>query len=218
MKVCCHDDLYGIEVQDPSLFQDDTASWVRIVHGVGKYVTDSMLTKEVDDIASEKPIAKARPRRKPTVTVTSVSIPVLERKWVDIETQRSHDQKCFEMSEAVTPDCYDMIKQSFEEATELSSTMTSSNSARRRSSMVLRYGLLEDWITTLAKGGGAKNKFQYRLNPNSANQFLYLRGIQGTMPAKMITNRRFLFRPPIPVKTTVNGDGAYAVVCVCLCL
>ena len=46
------------------------------MNGVDKYVTESMLTKEEDDIASEKPIAKARPRPKPAITLTSVSIPV----------------------------------------------------------------------------------------------------------------------------------------------
>ena len=57
-----------------------------------------MLTMKEDDMASSKPIAKARQRQKPTVTLTSVSIPVLERKWIDIETQRSHDQQCYEVS------------------------------------------------------------------------------------------------------------------------
>ena len=44
IKVCYHDDRYCIEVQIPSLFQDSTVSWVRIVNGVDKYVTESMLT------------------------------------------------------------------------------------------------------------------------------------------------------------------------------
>ena len=38
--------------------------------------------------------------------------------------------------------------------------------------------LLEDWISTLPKGGGAKKK-QFCVNPNSSNQFLYFRAIQG---------------------------------------
>ena len=42
-----------------SLFQDRTASWVRIVYSVDKYETESILTKEEGDIASVKPIAKA---------------------------------------------------------------------------------------------------------------------------------------------------------------
>ena len=77
IKVCYHDDRYSIEVQIPSLFEDNTASWVRIVNGVEKSVTEPMLTKKEEDIASVKPIAKARPRQKPIVTLTSVSIPVL---------------------------------------------------------------------------------------------------------------------------------------------
>ena len=79
----------------PSLFKDNTVCWVGIVNGVDRYVTESMLTKEKEDIASGKPTAKARPRQKLTVTFTSVSIPVLEKKWIDIETHRSHDHKCF---------------------------------------------------------------------------------------------------------------------------
>ena len=70
IKVCYHDDQYSIEVQIPSVFEDNTASWVRIVNGVDKYVTESMLSKKEEDIASGKPIAKARPRQKP-VTLTS---------------------------------------------------------------------------------------------------------------------------------------------------
>ena len=44
-----HDDRYSIEVQIPSLFEDNTASWTRIVNGVDKSVTESMLTKKEED-------------------------------------------------------------------------------------------------------------------------------------------------------------------------
>ena len=60
-------------------------------------------TAKEEDIASGNPIAEARPRQKPTVTLTSVSIPVLERKWIDIETQRSHDHKCHGVSKSNHP-------------------------------------------------------------------------------------------------------------------
>ena len=76
-----------------------------------------------------------------------------------------------------SPDCCHMINQSLEEATERSTTVTSSKSAGSRSST--SHWLLEDWISTLAKGGGAKKRFQYCVNPNSSNQFLYLRAVQG---------------------------------------
>ena len=46
IKVCPHEDQYTNEVLVKSLFQDRTASWVRIVNGVDKYVTESMLTRK----------------------------------------------------------------------------------------------------------------------------------------------------------------------------
>ena len=72
------------------------------MNGVDKFVTESMLTKEEEDTASGKPTAKARPRQKPTVTLASVSFLVHERRWRDMETQRSNDHTCFEVSKAVT--------------------------------------------------------------------------------------------------------------------
>ena len=102
-------------------FKTEPLSSVRIVGGIDKCVTVSMLTKEEEDIASGKTIAKARPRQKPTVTLTSISILVRERKWIDIETQRSNDQTCLTWQKPLP-----------EELTEQSSTMTSSNSAGRR--------------------------------------------------------------------------------------
>ena len=177
IKVCCRDDRYNIEVQIPSLLQDHTVSWVRTVNGVDKYVTESVPTAKEEDTAAGKPIAKTRPRQKPTETLTSVSIPVTARKWINIETQRSHDHKCYEVSKAITR------------------LLRHDRSVPRGSDGAIRCGdiieeckmekidgasqwLLEHWTSTLAKGGGIKKRFQYCLNPNSANQFLYLRAIQ----------------------------------------
>ena len=134
IKVCRHDDRYSIEVLVQSLFQDRTASWVKIINGVDKYVTESMLTKGGEDMAN------ARTREKPTVTLTSVSILVRERKWIEIEIQRSQVFWC------VTSH-YRLLRhdqnQSLEGRTEQSSTMTSSWSAGGRSSTTLRSGHLK---------------------------------------------------------------------------
>ena len=59
-EACYHDDRYSIEVQIPSLFEDNTVSWVRIVNGVDKYATESMLTKKEEDTGSGAPIAKSK--------------------------------------------------------------------------------------------------------------------------------------------------------------
>ena len=72
-----------------------------------------------------------------------------------------------------------MINQSLEEATERSTTVTSLTSAGSRSSTTFRNVYLKIGYQTLAKGGGAKKRFQYRVNRNSPNKFLHLRAIQG---------------------------------------
>ena len=38
---------------------------------------------------------------------------------------------------------------------------------------------IDKWISVLAEGGGQKKRFQYCLNPNYPQKFLYLRAIQG---------------------------------------
>ena len=125
-----------------------------------------------------KPIAKARPRQKPTVTLTSVSIPVRERIWIDIETQRSHDHKCYEVSKAITRLLrHDQsVPRGSDGAIHYSDII---DECRKKKFDDASQRPLEDWITTLAKGGGAKKIFQCCMNPNSCNQFLYLRAIQG---------------------------------------
>ena len=43
-KVCLHQERYGIEILIESLFRDGTASWVRNVNGINKYVTETTET------------------------------------------------------------------------------------------------------------------------------------------------------------------------------
>ena len=119
---------------------------------VDKYVTESMLTKEEEDIASGKPIAKARPRQKPSVTLTSFSIPVLERKWVDLETKRSHDHKCFEVSKATTRLLrHDQtVRRGVDGAIQHSDIIEECNKKKKFDGA--SQWALEDWISTLAKG------------------------------------------------------------------
>ena len=49
IKVCHHEDRYGIEILVESLIR---ASWLRIVNGIDKYVTESMQIKEEEHRAS----------------------------------------------------------------------------------------------------------------------------------------------------------------------
>ena len=63
IHVCHHEDRYSTEIQIRSLFQDSTASCVRIVNGVEKHVNQTTETIEDEEHrALEKAGAKARPR------------------------------------------------------------------------------------------------------------------------------------------------------------
>ena len=56
--------------------------------------------------------------------------------------------------------------------------MTSSKNAVERFDDASQWSR-EEWLLSLAKGGGAKKRFQYCVNSNSPNQFLCFRAIQG---------------------------------------
>ena len=61
------------------------------MNGINKYVTETseeILVESVEHRAAEKLVAKAKPRPKLAVTLSSVSIPIRERKWPDINPER----------------------------------------------------------------------------------------------------------------------------------
>ena len=93
-KLCRHQDRYGIEILVESLFRDGTASWVLIVNGVNIHVTETTETTENTEHRAGKPVAKARPRLKPAVMLSSVCIPVRDRKWIDINPEKYY-HACF---------------------------------------------------------------------------------------------------------------------------
>ena len=71
------------------------------MNGVEKYVTETTETIEDEEHrALGKPIAKARPRMKSTITLTPVSVPLRERKWVDVNPE-SYDHECYVISKAM---------------------------------------------------------------------------------------------------------------------
>ena len=72
------------------------------MNGVDKYVSETTETIEDEDQrAFGKPIAKARLRMKSTIALTPVSVPLRERKWVDVNLG-SYDHECYIMSKAMT--------------------------------------------------------------------------------------------------------------------
>ena len=86
-----------------SLFRDGTVSWVRIVNGIYKYVTEMSETisfENVEHRVTGKPVAKAKPRPKPVVTHSPISIPLRDRKWTDVSPEKFRED-CFAVSKTI---------------------------------------------------------------------------------------------------------------------
>ena len=67
---------------------------------------------------------------------------------------------------------------------------------------------LNDWISILAKGGGAKKRFQYCLNPNSFRHTLYFRAIQGHsggIAAILSCKTMYCYRKDLLSTSTTSG-------------
>ena len=70
------------------------------MNGINKYVTETLEEIPVASVekgGTGKFVAKAKPRPKPTFTLTPVSIPYHERKWIDVDPGK-FSQGCFEVS------------------------------------------------------------------------------------------------------------------------
>ena len=78
------------------------------------------------------------------------------------------------------PDCYDMMKIFIGKPTEQSNMkILLKISTKEKKFEGASQWLLNDWMSFLAKGGGAKKRYQYCLNPNSSRHISCFRAIQG---------------------------------------
>ena len=102
---------YGVEIRIDSVNKDNSHSWVRLSHGLNKLVTD-LIDKEYDDNEREtsetktevfalktevfaferRSKVKAKPRRPSTTCSSTKTVPIRERKWIDIELGAQSDQ------------------------------------------------------------------------------------------------------------------------------
>ena len=93
---------YGIEIRIWSVNQDNSQSWVRISFGTNKYVIDSnhnnteIPADPLEDLTSQTSVkviagrskAKTKPQKRESVD-TPTTIPMHERRWIDIEPGES---------------------------------------------------------------------------------------------------------------------------------
>ena len=178
VKVCDHQGRYSVEIMIEPLFRDRTVSWVRIVNGINKYVTETseeIPVASVENRGTGKLVAKGKPGPKPILTVScvySLSWTKMDRRWTrKIQSRLFWRVKIHE--HIVTTWCtvqreddalvrFDDLAEKFKAKFACTSQWP-----------------VEAFITLLAKGGGQKRRFQCCLNPNSSEHFLYFRAIQG---------------------------------------
>ena len=111
------------------------------------------------------------------MTLSSVSVPLRERKWIDIIPEKyQHD--CFLVLKTMTRLLrYDQSVPREDDGAVLFDDVLE-EFKKKKSTGALQWSV-GDWISILAKGGGPKKRFQSCWNPNSSKHFLYLRAIQG---------------------------------------
>ena len=162
-----------------SLFGDKTCSWIRIVNGINKYVTEMSDETHVESIGEKstgKPGAKARPRQTSNSTLSLVLIPYRERKWIDVEPGTLH-HNCLEVSKLMIRLLRhdDSANREDDGAVKIEDLASIFRSRITSSSC----WSIRTWLSFLQIGGGIKKRLQYCVDPNSPGTFLYLRAMQG---------------------------------------
>ena len=180
---------YGIEIRIESVNQDNSQSWVRISYETS-HNTWSILFKttqkflqihkkrQVPQTSTNVVAARSKAKEKPQPRVlvgTTATIPIHERRWIDIEPSRT--KSCF--------------VRSLEESNRSSSTQSNVTARTRWSNwisqnqilifeiIIHKYRLWSDdrWKGCLAAGGGSKRRYQYC--SDNLGTILYLRALQG---------------------------------------
>ena len=150
-----------------SPFGDGTRSWVRIVNGINKYVTEMSEETQIEDIgeSTEKPVAQARPKQTPSSTFSSTTIPVPyhERKRIDVEPGR-FDKSFLEVSKLIRLLRHDdTVPREDDGAVKFQDLASIFRSEFTPSS----HWTIRTWRSFLQRRGGIKKRFQYCVDPSS---------------------------------------------------
>ena len=193
VTTCCLQVECGVEIRIESINKDHSHSWVRISHGLNKLVTD-LSNKEHDEdneqetsemqfegCASKSNVlafasrskAKAKPQKRDSASSSTRTIPIGERTWTDVAPGKQSVSD-YPVSKKLT-------------------TLLRHCSLPREDDGAIEFWRLKDhlrnyfvhsqhwsdekWKSTMTKGGGNKNIFQYCTDPSG--EILYLRALEG---------------------------------------
>ena len=178
---------HGIEIRIWSLSQDNSHSWVRISYGTNKYVVDSNhnnteapadLPEQQASQSSVKVIAarskaKAKPQKRETVDLPS-TIPMNERKWIDIEPAEP-SLSAYEVSKKVV----NLLRhcQTIQREDDGAIQFWRIKFYLRNQFPQNQYWSGDRWKACLAAGRGSKRRYQYC--SDISGTIVYLRDLQG---------------------------------------
>ena len=118
---------------------------------------------------------------KSTITLTPVSVPPRERRVGGRQSGKLWSLGATSYRKQ-WPDCNDQdqsIPWETDGAIKYEDIVEKFNMKKKEKFEGVSQWSLNDWISILAKGGRAKKRFHYCLNPNSFRHTLYFRAIQG---------------------------------------
>ena len=177
---------YGIEIRIKSVNQDDSRSWVRISYGTVKYVNDSIendtenladsqeeqIPQASTSVVAARSKAKAKPQPRESTGMTT--IPLRERKWIDIEPSKQ-DLESYDLSKKVINLLRHNQKLHREEDGAIQFCKIKFH-LRDHNSQTQNW-TEHRWKACLAAGGGSKRRYQYC--SDNLGSIRYLRALQG---------------------------------------
>ena len=178
---------YRVEIRIESVNKDISHSWDRISHGANKYVVDSSYNNtEVpadlpEEQASQSSVrviaarskAKAKPQKREAVELPS-TIPMNERKWIDIEPAES-SLSAYEVSKKVV----NLLRhcQTIQREDDGAVQFWRIKFYLRNQFPQNQYWSDDRWKACLAAGGGSKRRYQYF--SDISGTIVYFRALQG---------------------------------------
>ena len=184
---------YGIEIRIESVNKDSSHSWVRVSYGTVKYVIDSIednteipadpqeeqIPQASTNVVAARSKAKAKPQ--PRELAGTATIPLCERRWIDIEPSKQ-DLDSYDLSKKVINLLRHNQTLQREEGGAIEFYRIKFYLRNHHSQI---HNWLDDrWKACLAAGGGSKRRYQY-CSDNSGT-ILYLRALQGHSGSNLI--------------------------------
>ena len=173
---------YGIEIRIKSVNQDDSHSWVRISYGTVKCVNDSIEddTENLADSQEEESVptsssvvaarSKAKAKLQPRESIGMTTIPLRERKWIDIEPSKQ-DLESYNFFKKVI----NLLRHNQKLHREQDGAIQFYKIKFHLRDYPLQIQNWSDdrWKACLAAGGGSKRRYQYcsYLSPCSSRTF-----------------------------------------------